>query len=103
MDECANAHAKQYIGKNLLKCFHDLIFGEDETVFLCQVRSCDVHAARLQRTLYDILQLIFQMKFLYDRTANHSDNESDNHIHDSDFRTEDTHQQNKASEIDHWR
>ena len=92
MDECANAHAKQYIGKNLFKSFHDLIFGENETVFLCQVRSCDVYASHLQRILYYIFQFTLQMQFLYNRSPNHSDDQTNDDVDDGNFRSEDAHQ-----------
>ena len=101
MDDRTDGHADQDVWKYFLKCAFHLLFCVDQPVPDRKIVRFDIHAALMIPD--KIRDLVLHMELLDQGASDHCNNESQYHIDDSDLCSENAHQKDQASQINHRR
>ena len=100
MDHGADADTDEDIGSNLFRGGSNLLPCVFQTVFEMQLLLGNIEGT----TVADVcLHLIFKVQLLNQRSARNGNDESEHNIDDRYLPPENTHQQHKASQINHGR
>ena len=98
MDECADAHADQYIGKYFSGSGKDLFPGIFDAVPDVQFFLGNVDGFAVADVF---LHLVLQMHFFDERAAGYGNYQAKCHIDDRDLPAEDTHKQHQTAQVHH--
>src|SRR5699024_124714 len=100
VNQRTNADTHQNVGEYLLEGIQHLFIRINQSFPYCQIRRLDVHTASRKDKAFDVL---FHVQFLNDRTANDSNDKPQQHIDDGYSCAKNADEQDKTSQINHWR